>query len=111
MDRKRVRLALGWYHHFYHRGVARFAHEANGHLWSAQRLHTVIHKGWTGDGFITNGLFPEEWHILGALDRTAVVTLDTDIWADRAGQVVSDHEAVGRVAFEHFRRRGYGSFA
>jgi LacI family transcriptional regulator len=40
-----------------------------------------------------------------------VVTLDTDIWADRAGQVVSDHEAVGRVAFEHFRRRGYSSFA
>lgn len=109
--RRRVRLALGWYHQDYHRGVARFAQQANWHLWSAQALHTALHEGWTGDGFITNGLNPDETAILYRMKHLPTVTIDLQMKRRNVGRVVSDYEAVGRLAFEHFRQRGFEHFA
>ncbi|MFP4105225.1 MAG: substrate-binding domain-containing protein [Phycisphaerae bacterium] len=107
-----MRLALGWYHQGYHRGVARFAKEAGWHLWTGRRLHTMIHEGWTGDGFITNGLFPEEWKILFTLPEVALVSIDHfPIHRDRTARIRVDHQAVGVLALEHFRQRGFENFA
>ncbi len=110
-QRRRIRLGLGWYHHLIHRGVARYAQQAGWHLWSGQRLHTILHEGWTGDGFITNGLFPDEWRILHELP-CAVVVIDHDrIHHERTGYVSTDNRAVGRIAFRHFQQRGFVNYA
>ena len=111
MSRRRVRLALGWYHHLIHRGAARYAQQAGWHLWSAQRLHTVVHPEWTGDGFITNGLFGEEWGILWSLNIPVVLLDMQPMQRPNVGRVLTDDSLVGQLAFEHFEHKGYAHFA
>ncbi len=109
--RPRVRLALGWYHHEIHRGVAKYAQKAHWHLWSAQALHTKIHPNWTGDGFITNGLNPEESRILWSMSHLPTVAINLRMGRDNVGHVRTDFEATGKLAFDHFRERGFEHYA
>ncbi|MFP4355450.1 MAG: substrate-binding domain-containing protein [Phycisphaerae bacterium] len=91
--------------------MARYAQQAGWHLWSGQRLHTILHEGWTGDGLITNGLFPQEWEILYTLSCKLVLIDHERIPRPGTGYISTDNRAVGHIAFEHFRQRGFGHYA
>lgn len=110
LKRQRVLLALGWYSIAIHRGITRFAHDAQWVL---------------SGGFVRHGWFPSPWHGDGVI---TVLNVHADVdeqvlalglptvnigYGSREGvaSVSADSEAVGRMAAEHFASRGFKHFA
>ena len=107
---KRILLALGWYDFRLHRGVAKYAEEHGWHLCPDTTKEKIIPWGWEGDGILA-------W--LGAGDDLAEFVLQarkpTVDFSFRRRQlpfphVLVDHEAVARLAAEHFLLRGLSNF-
>src|SRR3954452_6767286 len=106
----RILLALGWYDHRLHEGIAKFAAEKGWHLCSDVTKEKVIPWGWQGDGILA-------W--LGAGDDLAdfVVkakkpTVDFSFRRPqlRFPRVLVDHAKSARLAAEHFISHGLTHF-
>lgn len=107
---KRILLAMGWYDHRVHCGIAKYAAEQGWHLYADSTKENVIPWGWDGDGILA-------W--LGAGDDLAefVVqakkpTVDFSFRRPHLPfpRVLEDPVAIARLAGEHFLARGMSHF-
>jgi LacI family transcriptional regulator len=108
--RRRVLIALAWYSVNIHRGITRFAFEAG---WILDGGHTrtgLVPRGWDGDGVLAvMGVQAELDRALKRLKKPMV-----NIGYARGGGVVSvcaDGVAIGKLAADHFRSRGFRHYA
>ncbi|HEU6447208.1 MAG TPA: XylR family transcriptional regulator [Verrucomicrobiae bacterium] len=106
----RVLLALGWYDHRVHQGIARYAEKAGWHLCADVTKEKVIPWGWEGDGILA-------W--LGAGDDLAefvvqakLPTVDFSIRRPHLPfpRVLTDHVSAARLVADHFLTHGLKNF-
>jgi LacI family transcriptional regulator len=105
-----ILLALEWYDHRIHRGVARVAARYGWHLTcpSGQPGFQPVPEGWRGDGAIT--LLGDRW--MGRLLRRRVPLVDIGLTATaRVPHTVVDNAAAAALAHAHLRSRGWRRFA
>lgn len=111
--RRSVLLALCWYDHRVHRGAARYAQE-HGWILHSEMCHTgIVPEGWRGDGVLSlvgagSTHAPLTRFVAGL--KCPVVDLGTDHPEIRAARVLPDTTGAGRLAAEHFLRRGFRNF-
>jgi LacI family transcriptional regulator len=106
----RVLLALGWYDHRVHQGIANYALKAGWHLSADVTKEKVIPWGWEGEGILA-------WVGLGE-DLTRFVleaklpTVDFSYRRPelRFPRVLCDHPAAAKLVAEHFIVRGFTHF-
>src|ERR1041385_8671544 len=107
---KRILLALGWYDHRLHEGIARYALEQGWHLCPDSTKEKVIPWGWEGDGILA-------W--LGAGDdlaefvvRARKPTVDFSFRRPQLpfARVLMDHAGAARLVAAHFLSRGFKHF-
>lgn len=110
--RKRVLLALAYYEHRMHRGVARYARNANWVLDSTMAHYRTPPPMWRGEGVLTLAL-PDRPDLVRYLRRldVPIVALTMDVPAIAAARVVLDNFAVGRIAAQHLIDRGFRHLA
>jgi LacI family transcriptional regulator len=105
-----VLLALGWYEHRLHSGIAKYALEAGWHLCADITKEKVIPWGWQGDGILA-------W--LGADNDLARFVIEAKLptvdFSRRRSElsfprVVIDDKASVRLVAEHFLVRGFKHF-
>jgi LacI family transcriptional regulator len=106
----RVLLAMGWYDHRVHQGIANYALKAGWHLCTDVAKEKVIPWGWEGDGILA-------W--LGAGDDLADFVVQAklptvDFSARRPHllfpRVLADHAASAKLAAADFLARGFQHF-
>ena len=107
----RILLALEWYDHRLHRGVATVARRLGWHLSCTigRPGADPIPAGWHGDGAVTLLSDPV---LQRRISRRCPAIVDVGLattW--RVPRLAVDNDAVGRLAVEHFRTRGYRHFA
>ena len=107
----RILLALEWYDHRIHRGVATVAREQGWHLTCTvgQPGADPVPAGWRGDGAVCLIADPNRWRRLRRACRKVVEVGLAPGQPD--ARVVVDNQAVGHLAAEHFRLRGFRSLA
>lgn len=107
---KRILLAMGWYDHRLHQGIAKYAQEQGWHLCADVTKEKVIPWGWDGDGILA-------W--LGAGDDLADFvtkakkpTVDFSFRRPQLAfpRVLTDHAGAAHLAAEHFLVRGMKHF-
>src|SRR5579884_1173838 len=107
----RVLLALGWYDHRVHQGIAKYALQAGWHLSVDLTREKVIPWGWEGDGILA-------W--LGAGDdlasfvvRAKKPTVDFSYRRPhlKFARVLEDHAHAAQLVAEQFLSRGFSHFA
>ena len=107
---KRILLAMGWYDHRLHQGIARYAQEQGWHLCADVTKEKVIPWGWNGDGILA-------W--LGAGDDLADFVIQAkkptvDFSFRRPHlpfpRVLADHVGAAHLAAEHYLVRGMRHF-
>jgi LacI family transcriptional regulator len=93
-------------------GIVQYVHEHG--PWSIQFEERGLEdpppqwlRGWNGDGIITRTATPALARAIRRTGRPAVELLRNDRFS---GDVESDHDAVGRLAAEHFIQRGLETF-
>lgn len=108
--RRRVLVLLAWYATDVFRGIARFARDAGWILDSSYERTGEVPEGWRGDGIIgVLGVHPE-------VDRQAIkgkipfVNIGYSM-PEIAPSVSADQSAVGKLAANHFKNRGFRHFA
>jgi LacI family transcriptional regulator len=106
-----VLLALGYYDHQLHRGIARYARRAGWVLDTSMAHYGVLPTHWEGDGIITL-MFPHRADIVEFVRGTsaAVVDLTQDVAVD-VPRVLLDNKAIGRLGAEHLLTRGFDNLA
>jgi len=106
----RVLLALGWYEHRLHQGIAKYALEVGWHLCADVTKEKIIPWGWEGDGILA-------W--LGADEDLARFVVEAklptvDFSCRRLElpfpRVVIDDKASAQLVAEHFLVRGFNHF-
>lgn len=106
----RIMLALGWYEHRLHQGIAQYALKAGWHLCADVTREKVIPWGWQGDGVLA-------W--LGADDELARFVMElklptVDFSCRRMelpfARVIVDDNALARLVADHFLTRGLKHF-
>ena len=115
---RHVVMALQWYSHLNHRGIARYAKEAN---WS---LHASEAHAWDGglspllasalrhaDGVIGVFCWSLPWLDLIRRLHIPVVDMGNVLTAPRLPRVLVDFEGQGAAVAEHFLDRGFRHFA
>ncbi len=105
-----VLLALGYYDHRFHMGVARYAREHGWHLTADMAYGRPIPWGWKGDGIVAKLTSRNDLarFVMGA--KTPVVNVGRGIGRNTP-LVLIDELPLVRLAVEHFISRGFGSFA
>jgi LacI family transcriptional regulator len=109
---KRVLMALAYYDHRMHRGVAEFARKANWVLDTTMAHYGGLPDYWRGDGILTVALpnRPELIRFLRGMD-VPIVALTNDVEGIADARVVLDNWTIGRIAAEHFIERGFKHLA
>jgi LacI family transcriptional regulator len=106
----RIMLALGWYEHRVHQGIAQYALKAGWHLCGDVTKEKIIPWGWQGDGVLA-------W--LGADDELARFVMElklptVDFSCRRMelpfARVIVDYTALVKLVADHFLRRGLRHF-
>jgi LacI family transcriptional regulator len=105
-------MALGYYDLQLHRGIVRYAREAEWVLDTSMAHYSLIPEHWRGDGIITI-LLPERADLLAYIkrQRVPVVALYADVPQMRIPRVVLDDAEIGRLAAEHLLERGFAHLA
>lgn len=94
-------------------GIASFARKHNWHIMLHDRVHGAI-SAWRGDGVIATlrSKSPRLQAVLELRDSgMPVVDLTIECQQLRFPRVISDHHAIGRLAGEHFKERGFANVA
>lgn len=112
-SKRNVLVVLGWYDPRVIEGIGRFAREAGWHLEMRSILEASPPRGWRGDGLLVNDTAVPR---LRAFLRQQVhlqpsVTLGANHVRGVLPSVQEDNAAMGRLAAEHFVRRGFRHFA
>ena len=105
-------MALSYYEHRMHLGVARYAREANWILDTTMAHYGVPPKHWDGDGILAVVL-PDRPALTRYL-RTAhvpIVSLTADVKGLNTVRVVLDNFEMGRIAALHLIDRGFRNLA
>jgi LacI family transcriptional regulator len=110
--RKRVLLALAYYEHRMHRGVADYARAANWILDASMAHYQAPPPFWRGEGVLALMLpdRPDLTRYLHRLD-VPIVALTTDVKGVATARVVLDNFQIGRIAAEHLIERGFQHLA
>lgn len=108
VSRRRVLLALAYYEHRMHRGVADYAQQANWILDSTMAHYRTPPRYWQGEGVLTLAL-PDQPDLIRYLRRLdlPIVALTTDVKEIAAARVVLDNFEIGRIAAKHLLERGF----
>lgn len=104
-----ILLAFDWFDHRIYRGIARFAVEANWHLSPYLFSDRHIPLNWPGDGALTS-YGPTLASFIDTLDMPKVDITIAKI-PQKTPRVIIDNSAVGKLAAEHFLKRGFHHFA
>jgi LacI family transcriptional regulator len=113
--KRNVLLAMGFYTHERHAGIARYAREAHWMLdcrllaFRASGAHHLQYlSGSRYDGIITYMSLQSPWLCqLVRAARVPVVDLGMDFPGERYPRVLADNLAIGRVGAEHLLERGF----
>ena len=108
---KRVLLALSWYSHEIHRGVARYAKQAGWRLDRSVHRYTDIPTNWQGDGILcsTN----PAGKIKTIIENAKLPTVNMGGWYPGLNlpTVIHDDFEIGKQAAEHFIDREFTELA
>jgi LacI family transcriptional regulator len=106
--RRRVLMALGYYDHQLHHGIARYAREAGWILDTSMAHYGTIPDHWQGDGILTL-LLSNRDDLIQFVQRATVpvVSLTTDVEALAIPRVQLDNVRIGQLAAEHLIDRGF----
>lgn len=109
--RKRVLLALGYYDQQLHRGIARYARQAEWILNTSMAHYGVLPEYWKGDGIITL-MFESRKDIVDYVRSTSASVIDLTCNVDvDVPRVLLDNRRIGRLAAEHLIKRGFTNLA
>lgn len=111
LNRPRVLLALEWYSHEIHRGIAKFAKEANWILDTQIRHGISPPFSWQGDGVIC--MLSAQGKLLQIIKNISVPTVNI-AWRDcplDTPMVLHDDLAIGKMAAEEFIANGFKNLA
>lgn len=107
---KNVLLALGWYSHQIHKGIAAYAQEHGWHLYENLAHERVIPWGWTGDGVLA-------WlgggdDLVDFVESLSISTVDFSLRRPNLPypRVLQNHQHAARLVAEHFLSLGFGKF-
>ena len=109
-ERPQVLLALEWYVHEINLGVAQYAHE---HKWILHdSLGHTLHRipdALRFDGILTLLSYPDHFitREIVAKAKVPVVDMNGDLPNFKLPRVLTDNEAIGRLAAEHLIGRGF----
>ena len=108
---KKVLLALSWYSHEIHRGVARYAKQAGWRLDRSVHRNTDIPEKWTGDGIICS-INPTS-KIKSLIANSKVPAINMGWYHPELGlsTVIHDDVEIGKQAADHFVQREFKEFA
>jgi len=111
--RKRVLMAMAYYEHRMHRGVAAYAGEANWILDTTMAHYGKLPAYWRGDGVLALMLpdRPDLTRYLRTLDLPIVAMTADAVEGLATTQVVLDNVEIGRIAAEHLLERGFTNLA
>ena len=108
---RRVLLALSWYSHEIHRGVARYAKKAGWLLDRSVHRYCDVPQNWQGDGILcsTN----PAGKIKKIVDNARLPTVNMGGWYPGLNlpTVIHDDFEIGRQAAEHFINRDFTELA
>lgn len=107
-DLKHILLLLTWYDYRIHRGVAQVAREAGWHLICPKSVEESrrILNGWQGHGCVAVYDHPQTLRKLHA-QQIPTVELGLTPLDFPVRRLVTDNQAIGRLAAEHFLDHGY----
>jgi LacI family transcriptional regulator len=110
-SQKSVLLALSRYSATTHMGVARYAAQHGWHLNGEMAITGQIPRGWNGDGIIT--LLDEREDVADFVRQAKLPVVDLSMMRQDIDvpRVSGDHRAIGRVAGEFFKERGFLHYA
>jgi len=112
--RRSVLLALSWYDHRVHQGVARFAERAGWHLDARMANSNEPVWGWRGDGVICKlGCGSVDEELLRFAQSLDLPTVDLSVFGPAHGiaNLEFDPAKIGAMAVAHFLERGFRHFA
>jgi len=110
-ERRNVLLALGWYHHQLHRGVAKYASTHGWHLMAGVAYDSAVPWGWRGDGIVTLFYRGDDLPRFVKASGVPAVNLGLADAGVGAPRVVPDNRAIARMAAEYLLSRGFRQFA
>ncbi|KAA3614530.1 MAG: helix-turn-helix domain-containing protein [Planctomycetota bacterium] len=109
-----VLLALSWYDHRVHRGVARYAERFGWYLDARMANSTEPVWGWQGDGVLCKiGCTAVDEELRNFVLSLNLPTVDLSVFGPPAGLPALEFNPmeIGRLAAEHFLQRGFAHFA
>ena len=108
---RRVLLATAWKNEAFAVGLARYAKRAGWHLDLQMHLSGELPRDWRGEGIIA--LFGGGGSLSRFVTRAALPTVGVSANAPQAAvpRVLIDSHALGRMAAEYLRDKGFRSFA
>jgi LacI family transcriptional regulator len=100
MKLKNVLLETGLHDSRQKLGICRYAKEQNWHLTFDERLS--LPRGWKGDGVLT--ILHDRKDLIDYVKHLRIPVVDMGLYHPeiKVSRVIGDHEAIGRVAAEHF---------
>jgi len=106
----RVLLALGWYEHRLHQGIAKYALEVGWHLCADVTKEKIIPWGWEGDGILAWLGVDEDLARFVVEAKLPTVDFSCRRLELPFPRVVIDDKASAQLVAEHFLVRGFNHF-
>lgn len=106
-----ILIALAWYSSAIHKGIARYARQANWILDISMTRYTSLPRSWKGDGIISL-LQEQDSPLFDLVSKAKVPVVNIGAAGLRgAPNVRPDDEMIGKMAADHFIGRGFNNFA